>query len=373
MKHTTTLFLIFIFSISSFAQVQFPIIATSQTSDAERIASFSVEGAGNDRLEITNATNYSGQFVPTIWAYRQSDNRHVLGISTSIPSTIDNGYVPLMIFSTSIANNIQLNSPSEGDFPWGNTGSNESVVNRPLFQWRNNSKRIMTMTSSGNIGIGKENPFAKLDVNGNINTIKLLNVSDESYLINSNLIENALTKILALNGKTYNWQVDSFPNINLENQLQYGLIAQEVETVVPEIVHTSNEGIKSTNYDAVIPILIEAIKELNLKITDLETQITVLNNSNFNNVINANNKIISISPNPTVDQLTVIISIDTEIENAKLNVYDVNGKKMSELNIIERTSTITKTIRKENYENGIYFICLNINGKNIDSKKVIFK
>ena len=48
-------------------------------------------------------------------------------------------------------------------------------------------------------------------------------------------------------------------------------------------------------------------------------------------------------------------------------------KKMSELNITERTSTITKTIRKENYENGIYFICLNINGKNIDSKKVIFK
>ena len=54
--------------------------------------------------------------------------------------------------------------------------------------------------------------------------------------------------------------------------VNYGLIAQEVETVIPELVHTDNsdEEYKSVSYEKLVPLLIETIKELEARITTLE-------------------------------------------------------------------------------------------------------
>ena len=69
-------------------------------------------------------------------------------------------------------------------------------------------------------------------------------------------LENSLTKLLKLEGKNYYWN-----NIKPHSEgLQIGLIAQEVETVFPELVHTGSDGYKSVDYTSLIPVLIEATK-----------------------------------------------------------------------------------------------------------------
>ncbi len=97
------LLLMVLFSISVYSQVPFPFNANSAgAGTAERVASFTVSGAGNDRLEITNDTDFDGQFAPTLWSYRDTDNRSVFSIKSSIPSFLDNGTSPIMMFATSM-------------------------------------------------------------------------------------------------------------------------------------------------------------------------------------------------------------------------------------------------------------------------------
>jgi len=88
-------------------------------------------------------------------------------------------------------------------------------------------------------------------------------------------IDNALEKLLTLNGVTYYWndlavQVD--PNKKL-NVREAGIIAQQVQSVLPEVVITRDNGYLAVNMEKMIPLLIEAIKTLNDKVVDLKQQL----------------------------------------------------------------------------------------------------
>jgi hypothetical protein len=85
-------------------------------------------------------------------------------------------------------------------------------------------------------------------------------------------IEKPLQMIEDLRGVTYYWRRDEFPDQEFEADMQYGLIAQEVEKVLPELVATDSEGWKSIEYSHLVPILLEAIKEQQELIKNLKTQ-----------------------------------------------------------------------------------------------------
>ena len=91
--------------------------------------------------------------------------------------------------------------------------------------------------------------------------------SDITLKKNIELIPNALDKVLSLRGITYN-------RIDIENEpKQSGVIAQEVEKVLPEVVHTDEEGIKSVAYGNMVGLLIEAIKEQQQQIDELRRKL----------------------------------------------------------------------------------------------------
>ena len=76
------------------------------------------------------------------------------------------------------------------------------------------------------------------------------------------LIDNPLENISKIRGVTYDWRKEEFPQRDFADKMQYGVIAQEVEDVLPDIVGTDSEGFKSLDYSELIPLLIESIKEL---------------------------------------------------------------------------------------------------------------
>lgn len=107
---------------------------------------------------------------------------------------------------------------------------------------------------------------------GNINISgSLSQSSDERLKKDIKTIENALDKTNRLRGVTYTWKTD----VHNEDP-QIGVIAQEVEKVFPEFVLTDEDGMKSVNYAQMTAVLIEAVKELNAKISDLEKENKVL-------------------------------------------------------------------------------------------------
>jgi hypothetical protein len=58
-----------------------------------------------------------------------------------------------------------------------------------------------------------------------------------------------------------------------------GVIAQEIQKIIPEIVNTNENGIMSLSYDSIIGLLIEAIKEQQGSIVDMEKKINILLNN----------------------------------------------------------------------------------------------
>ena len=97
--------------------------------------------------------------------------------------------------------------------------------------------------------------------------------SDERIKTNIKTIENALDKTLLLRGVEYN-------HVLIEpERKKIGLIAQEVELIIPEVVRTDEQtGLKSIEYQNLVGLLIEAIKELNNKVLNLEN---ILKNNNL--------------------------------------------------------------------------------------------
>jgi hypothetical protein len=84
-------------------------------------------------------------------------------------------------------------------------------------------------------------------------------------------IQNALEKIESISGNTYDWK-DGYDEIHSHKGNDVGVIAQEIEEILPQIVTNRDNGFKAVQYEKIIPLLIEAIKELSNKVKVLENK-----------------------------------------------------------------------------------------------------
>jgi hypothetical protein len=108
-----------------------------------------------------------------------------------------------------------------------------------------------------------------LTVTGNITASgNVVTASDQRLKENLMIIPNSLDKLMSVNGYTFN-KIGS-------DTVESGVIAQEVERVLPEVIYDiqKNDGVyKGVNYNGLIPLLLEAIKELKEKVEVLESRL----------------------------------------------------------------------------------------------------
>ena len=94
--------------------------------------------------------------------------------------------------------------------------------------------------------------------------------SDERLKDNIQPIDNPLEKLSQISGKTFDWNEEKQ---NIYKGRDYGVIAQEIEAVLPELVNTREDtGYKAVKYDKLVPLLIESIKELQKQIEELKSK-----------------------------------------------------------------------------------------------------
>ena len=111
-----------------------------------------------------------------------------------------------------------------------------------------------------------------VDVNGTaenliISSTGVFSSSDSRLKENIELLQNTLDKLDKLGGYNYNYKADR------EKKVQIGVIAQELEKVYPELVSTREDGYKMVNYQGLIPVLMQAIKEQQLEISQLNQKL----------------------------------------------------------------------------------------------------
>jgi hypothetical protein len=95
--------------------------------------------------------------------------------------------------------------------------------------------------------------------------------SDINFKDNITPIENPIQKIKMISGNTYDWK-NEFEYIHGFKGNDVGVIAQEIQKVLPEAVRERENGYLGVNYEKIIPLLIESIKELSAKVDRLENK-----------------------------------------------------------------------------------------------------
>ncbi len=122
------------------------------------------------------------------------------------------------------------------------------------------------------------NPSVALHVTGEgyfTSNITAYYSSDITLKDNVRPIESAIFKVQQIRGVTFDWNEKS-SKLQQEKGHDVGLIAQEVEKVLPEVIQIREDGIKAIAYEKVVPLLVEAIKEQQTLIEDLSNRIKLL-------------------------------------------------------------------------------------------------
>jgi hypothetical protein len=137
----------------------------------------------------------------------------------------------------------------------GSTVSDDTSTNQTFYP-------LFTQTTSGTITSSKVST-SKLTFNPSTGTLTVVDInstSDINLKTNINTVENALDTVSQLRGVSFDWKETE--------KSSYGVIAQEIEKVLPELV--GSEEVKTVNYNGIIGVLIEAIKELKNEIEELK-------------------------------------------------------------------------------------------------------
>lgn len=279
----------------------------------------------------------------------------------------------------------------------------------------------LVCTAPFSSGGGSVNDSYAAYLNGDVFQTGTTFPSDSTIKQNIDSIPNVLAILKQLNPKQFEYNHSVHPQLNLENGLQYGLIAQEVESVLPDLV-TNNMlpatydtsgavvhpafQIKGLKYQQLIPFLIQGIKEQQSKIDSLQndnnaqdsineslqSQISTLagaieaccssghamNSNNSNSAITTDVELRDAQsivleqnvPNPFAEQTTINYFLPDNVIKAQMLFYNAQGRLIQSVDLNEKGKGQLNVFASD-LTNGIYTYSLVVDGKIFETKKMI--
>lgn len=229
-----------------------------------------------------------------------------------------------------------------------------------------------------------------LGINGTAWCTNMMWGSDQKLKKDIKPFISALDKLKLLKPATYTFKVDEFKSLNLPDNKQIGLIAQELEKVFPELVseikgrdHVDKDGVvtdrtpdfKAVNYIGLIPVLISGIQELQKQVEEQKALIDALNKPWTATGINQHPTgledftLDQNIPNPFSNETVIGYTLPKEVSAASLIVYDLSGKQIMAVRLETTSSSIT--FSSEKLAPGIYIYSVVADGKILNSKRMV--
>ena len=218
-----------------------------------------VHGVGSIAVGSNALTNHANAVAIGYGASSQQDNGIVLGnASTTEVSSVNNGTTQLgnaqRRFTTVATQNLSVVAPVNTAAVVGMT-ANGGQTDAEKWQLAAN---LDSSFSINNQTTGTQQAVLQVASNADVTLSGTLTLSSDARLKQHvQPLDNALHLVEALEGKHYYWR----PELQKDPSEQLGLIAQEVEEVLPELVTEDDTGIKSVNYLGLIPVLVKAYQE----------------------------------------------------------------------------------------------------------------
>jgi hypothetical protein len=164
----------------------------------------------------------------------------------------------------------KINAGSDGSFGFSQCDGQGNYIANMMTFYPN------TVTGHENLETNTGYFNQSLVVNGPVTATAFNPPSDARFKTNVVPLSGSLAKVQKLQGVSFDWNRAAFPKRNFSEGRQIGLIAQETEKIVPEVVSTDKEGYKSLSYDKLTALLIEAVKEQQATISDLKSRVANL-------------------------------------------------------------------------------------------------
>ena len=312
----------------------------------------------------------------------------------------------LMVLAASFDANAQLKLDSQGKTIIGNYDASvklecrgEAVFTRwgagwenININWDNNFGAGQIFCSTANFSIGTTSSYVG---SGYFHYLLLTYspfISSDSRLKeNVRPITSALDKIMLVNGKSFNYidvLGDDMRSTPLKTRMAkptFGFIAQELEEVLPELVCAPDELTEyySVNYTAMIPLLVEAIKEQQNQIVELQQQIANIGQEviedksikiqdDVNDVENADVKAVLYqnAPNPFSNETEIRYYIPNNAGQASLLIFDMQGTLKKQMQIVGKGNG-SLIINASELPAGLYIYSLIVDNREIDNKRMI--
>lgn len=277
-------------------------------------------------------------------------------------------------------------------------------------------------TAGGNFGCGPLLAFysatstTSYTIYGSGNAIGGMWVaSDRKLKRNIKPIRSAIETVQQLSGVTYNYNQEVRPELRLGDGLQYGFVAQEVEKVIPELVRPAinpdgeEDDFVVMNYDGIIPVLTEAIKEqqeiiedqiviiddqelrndqqqvliekqqavidqLIGRLQEVESRLGIQNETPSNQTPQGPFGEIKLNqnrPNPADGRTIIDYTIPSEIAQAQLVIFDVTGAEVNRFEVQAGFGSLE--IQAGELAAGTYLYTIEVEGQSVARRKMVIQ
>lgn len=182
--------------------------------------------------------------------------------------------------------------------------------------------------------------------------------------------------------------IEYFNNLHMSQKPDgphFGFLAQEVKEIYPELVHTDKDGYMYIDYIGMIPLLVNAIGELNAQVEELKAENTELNQAVINAQLPAvdsdnqtsqiaddflKNTLYQNNPNPFSTSTSIAMSLRSDVAQAVVYIFDMQGNMLRNIPVNDR-GNVSVTIEGGDLNAGMYIYSLIADGKEVASKRMI--
>ena len=198
--------------------------------------------------------------------------------------------------------------------------------------------------------------------------------------------ESVLRQITGLNPISYNYKqvYDELRSDTLNSKVghfdeksqafqkkHYGLIAQDLQKIYPDLVYESDNGYLAVNYTEIIPLLIQSIKELKEEVDLLSASLVNTRSTTSNDILDGTPgaALYQNAPNPFSDRTEIKFTLPQNIKSAFIYVFNMQGALVKQIPVHDRQQSVI--INGSELTAGMYIYSLIIDGKEIDTKRMI--
>jgi len=274
-------------------------------------------------------------------------------------------------------------------------GYDETGSNKLYIANSNETPLIYGDFNKETVSIGGKNTgsFYKLTVYGNTYTTGSYISSDKRLKKKIKPVKGAMTRLQKIEGVTYEYEQARYKERNLPEGAQIGLLAQNVQSIFPDLVKEDEEGYLAVNYDGMIPVIIEALKEISQgqshRPAQSQEQLNLLMKENavlqqrltaIEQVLQQNNLTPSVTglqgslhqnrPNPVQGSSSIAYQTAPQARSVSIKVYNLEGQQVASFQNLSAGQGEVQ-LQSQQLPAGTYIYHLIVDGEAIDSKRML--